>query len=113
MSYNFDELKPKDNLPRRLWAAMLIVFDIVVTTPLRWLAWNLWGRRQAVARLRELAGLVPKVQGPNAIEPQGPGVRSNVYVAGSPLAVEDAHLEYYGVQREPLPKPDTDDAGLN
>lgn len=76
-----------------------------------WLVWRLWGRRQAIARLRELSGIASKAYGKNSIEPAKRGSRSS-YPAVHPLRLDDAHLEYYA-NNDRLPKPDTDDSGLN
>lgn len=63
--------------------------------PLKWIAWRLWGRRQAIKRMRELA--------------LGGG---NYWARPTPEKEEDriaSHREHLDSLRVPLPTPDSHD----
>lgn len=59
------------------------------SSPFAWLAWQLWGRRRAIRRMQELAGLTPQSKHP----PQFVDVEKVGYIELSP----------------PVPPPNTSD----
>lgn len=92
MKYNRDELEyllERKKEQGRMARLVGLVWE-KFTTPFSWLAWHLWGRRRAIRRFQELAGLTPQAKYPSTVE--------------APEKV--GYVEYPG---KPVPPPDTTD----
>lgn len=96
-------MKTDDSIKARVLVVLGVLRSLAVA-PFRWFIWNLWGRRAAAARLKELAGIgLPAPRTPS-------DWAAPEYMTYSP---QDAHVEHYNKPREKLPPPDFDDAGVN
>lgn len=112
----FDLPDTKDSKKRKLLINMSLALGIIretILTPLRWLTWRLWGRRQATSRLKQLAGLDSKYTAKDLSLERSHFAGTGMIGRGPTITPEDAHLEHYNMKHEKLPPPDADDSGLN
>ena len=73
--------------------------------PLKWLAWNLWGRRRAIKRMQLLAGLTAREEHDDSylFKPEKVGV------IDYPQVLHQETVRRIDELRDPLPRPDVVD----